>query len=87
MTKIKIFTLHNCMFCNKLKDRLDEESIEYDDYNIDINQNKLVFEKIVERTSSENVPTVIVGKQILAPNVSFKTIEEGIEIIKKLLGK
>lgn len=82
---VTLFTLQKCIFCDKLKAKLNEAEIEFKEFNIDYDKNKLVFEKLVNLTQSENVPTIIVGKQILAPNKSFNTIDEAFEIIQKLL--
>lgn len=83
--KISIFTTPDCGYCTKLKDKLDEASIEYIDYDINNDKNNLSFGKIVEITKEDSVPTVLVGTQILAPNKSFKTINEAFEIINKLM--
>jgi hypothetical protein len=41
-------------------------------------QNKEEYRLIYEKTKSDEVPVIKVGKQLLIPNVSFKTIKEGL---------
>lgn len=73
-----------CGYCDKLKLLLDDASIDYIDWNINEELHNDRFKKIVNLTHEDSVPTVLVGTQILAPNKSFKTIDEAFEIIKKL---
>jgi hypothetical protein len=44
-------------------------------------ENKEEYRLIYEKTKSDEVPVIKVGKQLLIPNVSFKT--EGFELTKK----
>ena len=82
---IKIYTLSACPYCNKLKLLLDNTNIKYDEINGDSPENDDKFRVLTKITNSLNVPTIIVGKNILVPEVSFIKIEEGFELIKRLL--
>ena len=84
MNEVSIFTTQDCVFCNKLKSLLDVGGIDYIDYDINNDKNNLSFIKIVEITKEDSVPTIIVGKQLIVPNKSFKTIDQAFEIINKL---
>ena len=44
---------------------------------------KKIF-KIHRLTKSDDVPIIIVNKMVLVPNISFKTINEAIELIKRI---
>lgn len=84
---IKIYTLSTCPYCNKLKTLLEEANFEYDEINGDLPENDDKFRALSKITNSLNVPTIIVGKNILVPEVSFIKIEEGFELVKRLLDK
>jgi glutaredoxin len=82
---IKIYTMPSCKYCNELKEILKTENIEYQEVNIMLSENEAEYEKICEITKSEQVPIVLVGKQLLVPEISFKTILEAAELTKKFL--
>lgn len=78
---MKIYSLPNCTYCDKLKGMLDADGYEYTDLNANDPKNVEEFKKISAITGNDNVPTVLVGKSILSPGVSFKTIDECYKII------
>jgi len=82
---IKIYTIPSCKYCNELKEILKTENVEYQEVNILLPENEVEYEKICEITKSEQVPIVLVGKQLLVPEISFKTITEAAELTKKFL--
>ncbi len=83
---IKIYTIPNCPYCNELKTTLTSEGIKYQEIDVNLPENEEEWDKLHEVTKSDMVPIVLVGKQILVPNVSFKTIRECADITKKFLG-
>jgi glutaredoxin len=83
---IKIYTIPNCPYCNELKDILTNEGVEYKEIDVNLPENEEEWNKLHEVTKSDMVPIVLVEKQILVPNVSFKTIRECADITKKFLG-
>lgn len=74
-----------CKYCNELKERLKTDNIEYEEINIMLPENEAEYTKLCEITKSEQVPIVLVGKQLLVPEISFKTISEAAELTKKFL--
>jgi glutaredoxin len=82
---IKIYTLSSCPYCNKIKKLLDDANIEYHEINGDSTENDDKFRALSKVTNSLNVPTIVVGKNILVPEISFNKIEEAFDLIKKLL--
>jgi glutaredoxin len=74
-----------CIYCNELKEILKTENIEYQEVNIMLPENESEYDKICEITKSEQVPIVLVGNQLLVPEVSFKTIKESVELVKRFL--
>ena len=80
---VVIYSLKGCPFCEQLKEGLEKEGIEYKDKDIDIPKYEEEFDKISSVSNTESIPVMLIGKQIFAPDVSFKTIEECIGLAKK----
>ena len=83
--KIIIYTIKDCPYCNTLKSLLLENNIEYEEVDGDLHENDNKFIELNKMTNSMNVPTIIVGDNILVPQISFDTINEAIELIKTML--
>ena len=84
--KVKIYSIPNCPYCTQLKDLLTKEGIEFYDVNVNLPENEIEYRKLHEITKSDDVPIIKVGKQLLVPNISFQSIQEGFELTKKFLG-
>lgn len=82
---IKIYTIPECPYCSELKEFLKLENIEFTEINVLLEENKEEYKKIFEKTQSDEVPIIKVGKQLLVPNVSFHTIRESVELTKQFL--
>lgn len=82
---IKIYTMPSCKYCNELKEKLNGENIEYQDINVMLPENEVEYNKLYEITKSEQVPIVLVGKQLLVPEISFKSINEAVDLTKRFL--
>ncbi len=78
-----VFSMKGCPWCIKLKDQLKENKISYIEKDID--DYKELYDKFVEKTGNDLLPSVIVGKKALVPEKSFKTIEECVSQITKLI--
>jgi glutaredoxin 3 len=85
MAKIIIYSIPNCPYCSELKELLINENIEFVDIDVSLPENDKEFERIHKITNSDEVPVISVGKQLLVPNVSFKSIQESFELTKKFL--
>jgi len=77
--------MKGCPFCDIMKTYLKDNNIPYIEIDVQDSKNSKEVDKLMGITKSDSVPIAIVNKKILVPTVSFKTIEEGIELIKKLL--
>jgi hypothetical protein len=66
---------------------LTTENIAFTDIDVSLTENDDEYNQLCKITKSDEVPVVMVGKQILVPNVSFNTIAEGFELAKKLLSE
>jgi glutaredoxin len=80
---IRIYTVDNCPYCTTLKNFLDADGIEYEEVNVGWEENQREFQQVYEITKSDNVPTIKIGKQLFAPNVSFQSIKEAYILVKK----
>ena len=83
---VTIYGFKDCPYCTELKDILTAEGIEYKDVDVNLPENAEEFDKIMQISKAEEVPIVKVGKQLLVPNVSFRSIKEAAELTKKFLG-
>ena len=84
---VRVYTMEGCPYCDKIKGLLKDDDIEFKEIDINDKRYKLEFNKIMEISGADSVPIVIVKKKILIPEKSFMTIEEGFDIIKKLLNE
>lgn len=82
---VKIYSIPECPYCTELKDILTKEGIEFVDVNVNLPENEAEYNKLHEITKSDDVPIVKVGKQLLVPNVSFRSIREAADLTKKFL--
>lgn len=83
---IKIYSIPNCPYCTELKDILTKEGIQFIDVDVNLPENEAEYKQLNEITKSDDVPIVKVGKQLLVPNISFRSIQEAAELTKKFLG-
>ena len=83
---VRIYSIPECPFCTELKEILTQEGVEFVDINVNLPENEKEYDQIHEVTKSEEVPIVMVGKQLLVPNVSFQSIRECANLTKKFLG-
>lgn len=83
---VTIYTFPECPYCTELKEILITEGVKFTDVNVNLPENENEFNKIIEISKAEEVPVIKVGKQLLVPNVSFKSIREAADLTKKFLG-
>jgi glutaredoxin-like YruB-family protein len=76
MTEIEVFSTPSCPYCTKLKNWLEEEGYEFQEY--DVSENKEKAREMMERTGRKGVPQTFVGdKEIVGfqPDEIRKAIE------------
>ena len=85
MNKVTVYTMSDCPYCAELKEKLTNENIQFRNVDIDLLENQEEFNKIIEASKAEEVPIIRIDKQLFIPNVSFKTITESVDLVKKFL--
>jgi glutaredoxin len=86
---INIFTLNGCSHCKTLKEELDKQGIEYDEF--EVNKSRKIYDEVVKLTNLDALPTVYLqdpqtlSGPIFVAGRDFNTKEEAIEKIKKYL--
>lgn len=81
--KVILFTMKGCPWCTKLKEQLNENNISYEERDVD--DYSEMYEKFVKITENDLLPSVLIGKNALVPDKSFKTIEECVGSIQTIL--
>ena len=77
--------MKNCPYCDELKELLTKENIEFTDVDINLPENKEEADMVFKITKVDSVPIVKVGKQLLAPDVSFTSIEDAFILTKQFM--
>lgn len=84
---IIVFTLNGCGHCVELKKKLKQNEIDFKE--IEIMSNQLIWDKVVEQTGYNTLPTVYVALNggddgpVFIPEKDYKTQDELIENLKK----
>jgi glutaredoxin len=87
--QIVVFTLGGCRFCVDLKKELKKSEIIFTE--IEISNNQTIWDKVVEQTGHNLLPTVYINKEgtdegpVYIPTRDFNSPKEIIEIIKTFL--
>ena len=84
MNKIKIFYAEKCPYCEKLMDSLTNDNIPYEKSDITGDGEK-DYLALYNKIKHDEIPCIIIDKQILVPSISFKTIDEATTLIKRLI--
>jgi glutaredoxin len=84
--KIIVFTLNGCFHCNELKKKLIKENIDFTELEID--ENKKIWNSVVEQTGYNSLPTVFIGLNgedegpIFVPERDYESQEDLVGKIK-----
>tara|TARA_B110000902_G_C14068335_1_gene498268 strand:+ start:50 stop:562 length:513 start_codon:yes stop_codon:yes gene_type:complete len=78
--EVIMYTMPTCMFCKKLKDRLNEENITYIEK--DYKTHELEWNKVKMLTGIPIFPTLKIDGRYYCPNRDFKSDEDAINLIK-----
>ena len=88
---VVVFTMNGCPFCDMMKNQLNESNVDFIER--DIVNHSDEYELFVEATGSEFVPAFMIIEDAFGepkstayiPDKDYMTIEEGVEIIKKIV--
>lgn len=61
MTEIQVFTTPTCPYCTKVKQWLEENGYDYEEY--DVSENREKAREMIERTGQRGVPQTFIGDQ------------------------
>lgn len=61
MTDIKVFTTPTCPYCTKIKQWLDENGHDYEEYNVADDKEKA--KEMIEKTGQRGVPQTFIGDE------------------------
>lgn len=82
-TKVKVFSMNGCPHCEKLKNKLTENKIDF--IVLDIDENKELYDAFSKKVDNEYLPSILIGKTAFVPERSFNTIDEAVSLVKKHL--
>jgi glutaredoxin len=83
MSKVIVFTMKGCPWCQQLKEQFDEKGIEYEAKDVD--EYSTMYDNFVKITESDLLPAMLVGKNALVPQKSFNSIDEAVKTAENLL--
>lgn len=87
MYSVNVFTLNGCSHCVELKKILNENQIEFKEF--EIGKHQELFDEVVRLTGHNSLPTTYLQNSetgsgpIFVPGRDYKTKEELLEKIKK----
>lgn len=84
-TKVKVFSMKGCPHCENLKNKLNENNIDYID--IDVDEHSDVYENFSKKVENEYLPAILIDKTAFLPERSFQTIDEAVKLISQHLGR
>ena len=85
MKRVRLYGYDDCPYCQELKELYEKNNIEFTYIDVENPKFKEEFEKVMEIGKTDSVPIVLVNKTILAPENSFKTINEALLLTNKFL--
>tara|TARA_B100001173_G_C15911205_1_gene514238 strand:- start:311 stop:574 length:264 start_codon:yes stop_codon:yes gene_type:complete len=85
MKRVKLYGYEECPYCQELKEYYENNNIIFTYVDIEDDDNKAEFKKIMEIGKTDSVPIILVNKTILSPDISFKSINEAYNLTKKFL--
>ena len=61
MTEIEVYTTPSCPYCTKLKNWLDDEDIDYEEF--DLSQNQEKARELIQKTGQRGVPQTLIKSE------------------------
>lgn len=60
MTEIEVYTTPTCPYCTKLKNWLEDEDIEFEEF--DLSENREKAQELIQKTGQRGVPQTLIKK-------------------------
>tara|TARA_Y100000592_G_C5356352_1_gene261366 strand:+ start:392 stop:679 length:288 start_codon:yes stop_codon:yes gene_type:complete len=80
-----VFSMKGCPHCDNLKTQLKESNIMFTEIDVDEPKNEILYESFSKKVNSDFLPAVVIGKKAFLPDRTFKTIDDGVKMIKEYL--
>lgn len=61
--KVSIYSTPTCVYCNMMKDFLNNRNIQYEEYDVAVDLAKR--EEMVEKSGQMGVPVAVIGQEVL----------------------
>jgi len=84
MNKIVVYGISECTHCTELKNMLRANKYPYIYIDVSLDEHEEEFDKVIKKTGSDNVPVVLYDNHLLAPGVSFNSLDDLMKIIEDL---
>lgn len=82
---VRLYGFENCPYCKELRGLLESGEVDYTYVDVTLSENEQESNRIFKIAGEETVPIVLVGKKVLVPDKSFRTISEAYDLTKKFL--
>jgi len=82
MEKIKIYTNANCPYCKTIKERLNSENIEFNEFLT--SEYPDIWREVSGLTSMPTVPTIEFKKELLIPSRDYSNPNHLIKILQEI---
>lgn len=81
--RVKVFSMKGCPHCENLKNKLNENNIDY--IEIDIDEHEELYNNFSKKVNNEYLPAILMDRTAFVPEKSFNTIDEAVSLIKNQL--
>lgn len=85
MSKVKIYGMENCPYCEELKEIYTENGVRFDYHDIHLDEWKDDYNKIKIIAKTDKVPLIIINKMIITPDKHFNSIKEAYLLTNNIL--
>ena len=84
LREVILYTKETCPYCINFKKQLDDEGIKYTEKEIEQKGIREEFNKMAALTGQAVFPTILVNDNYLIPNRDFRSMPQGVQMIKAI---
>ena len=84
LREVILYTKETCPYCISFKKQLDDEGIKYTEKEIEQKGIREEFNKMAALTGQAVFPTILVNDNYLIPNRDFRSMPQGVQMIKAI---